>query len=108
MSKSKELQLPVSRIRTIMKSSPDVENIGQDALHLVTKATELFVQFLSQEALKRCDSKELEYKQFAEVVQSSENMMFLREILPKKITVKEYKAMMEKNKENMDMEEGSD
>lgn len=35
----KELQLPVSRVRTIMKSSPDVENIGQDALHLVTKAT---------------------------------------------------------------------
>lgn len=39
MSKGRELQLPISRVRTIMKSSPDVENIGQDALHLVTKAT---------------------------------------------------------------------
>lgn len=38
-SKEKELQLPISRIRTIMKSSPDVENIGQGALYLVTRAT---------------------------------------------------------------------
>lgn len=37
--KVKELQFPFSRIKTIMKSSPDVENVGQDALHLVTKAT---------------------------------------------------------------------
>lgn len=32
------LQLPISRIRTIMKSSPDVENIGQDSLFLIAKA----------------------------------------------------------------------
>jgi len=34
-----ELLLPVSRVRTIMKSSPDVENISQDALTAVTAAT---------------------------------------------------------------------
>lgn len=38
-TKSKETQLPIYRIRTIMKSSPDVENIGQDSLFLVTRAT---------------------------------------------------------------------
>lgn len=34
-----ELVLPISRVRTIMKSSPDVENISQDALYTVTAAT---------------------------------------------------------------------
>lgn len=34
-----ERLLPTSRVRTIMKSSPDVENISQDALSAVTAAT---------------------------------------------------------------------
>ncbi len=33
------LILPLARIKTIMKSSPDVENISSDALYHVTKAT---------------------------------------------------------------------
>ena len=31
--------LPVARIRTIMKSSPDVTVIGQESLFMITKAT---------------------------------------------------------------------
>lgn len=41
-SKSKDItnsNLPLSRIRVIMKSLPDVKNITPEALHLVTKAT---------------------------------------------------------------------
>jgi len=34
-----DLMLPISRIRTIMKSSPDVENISLDALWTVTAVT---------------------------------------------------------------------
>jgi chromatin accessibility complex protein 1 len=32
-------ELPLSRVRTIMKSSPDVSNINQEALFLAAKAT---------------------------------------------------------------------
>lgn len=35
----KLLKIPVYRVRTIMKSSPDVENIGQESLFMITKAT---------------------------------------------------------------------
>lgn len=35
----KNISLPISRVRLIMKSSPDVSNINQDALFLTTKAT---------------------------------------------------------------------
>ncbi|CAH0385165.1 unnamed protein product [Bemisia tabaci] len=94
-TKVKELLLPVSRVKTIMKSSPDVENVGQDALHLVTKSTELFVQYLTRMSYKKSpDGNKLEYKQLAEFVQNKNSMRFLREILPKKITVKQYKQML--------------
>lgn len=35
----KESVLPMSRIKIIMKSSPDTENIGQDTLFLVARTT---------------------------------------------------------------------
>lgn len=38
-SKQKNISLPISRVRLIMKSSPDVSNINQEALFLTTKAT---------------------------------------------------------------------
>ena len=36
--------LPVARIRTIMKSSPEIANINQESLFLITKATVSFQQ----------------------------------------------------------------
>lgn len=38
-SRSRDMHLPISRVRTIMKSTPDIENIGLPSLHVVTKAT---------------------------------------------------------------------
>ncbi|KAG7189371.1 hypothetical protein KM043_017020 [Ampulex compressa] len=49
-AKMKELRLPISRVKTIMKSSPYVDTVGQDGLYLVTKATELFIHYLTEEA----------------------------------------------------------
>ncbi|RZF36917.1 hypothetical protein LSTR_LSTR004605 [Laodelphax striatellus] len=97
INKSKETVLPLSRVRTIMKSSPDVENISQDSLPLVIRATELFIQHLSQMAYKVGKSKDsLEYNNLAEVVQTTDNMTFLREIMPRKITVKEFREIMKR------------
>lgn len=36
---NKYTQLPISRVKTIMKSSPQVENISNESIHLVAKAT---------------------------------------------------------------------
>ncbi|KAG8226401.1 hypothetical protein J437_LFUL011939 [Ladona fulva] len=79
-AKNRELSLPTSRIRTIMKSSPNVENIGQDSLLLVTKATELFIQHLSRQALKQVEGKaeHIDYKHLAEVVQTNKKLDFLK------------------------------
>lgn len=91
------MHLPISRVRTIMKSTPDIENIGLPSLHVVTKATELFIQKLAQDALKgQRHYRHLEYNDLARAVEENENMYFLREVLPKKITMAEYYKLVGK------------
>ncbi|KAF3422873.1 hypothetical protein E2986_01146 [Frieseomelitta varia] len=94
-AKMKELRLPMSRVKTIMRSSPYVDTIGQDGLYLVTKATELFIHYLTEEAhLRNNKGNSLDYKHLAEVVQTNDTLEFLREIMPRKITVRQFKEMM--------------
>ncbi|KAK0088778.1 hypothetical protein PV325_010718 [Microctonus aethiopoides] len=93
--KMRELRLPLSRVKTIMKSSPHVESIGQDGLFVVTKATEMFIHYLTEEAHKQSrKATSLEYKNLAEVVQTNETLEFLKEIMPRKITVRQFKELM--------------
>lgn len=47
----KLVKLPISRIRRIIKTDPDVSLASQEAMVVLTKATELFVQHLSREAV---------------------------------------------------------
>ncbi|XP_013183923.1 chromatin accessibility complex 16kD protein [Amyelois transitella] len=92
----KDFNLPLSRVKTIMKSSPDVEAVGPEPLYLVTKVTELFVTDLARRAHKNSNGNALEYKHIAEIVQQDDTLDFLREIMPKKITVRQYKELMAK------------
>ncbi|CAK9811335.1 Chromatin accessibility complex 16kD protein [Anthophora quadrimaculata] len=109
-AKMKELRLPMSRVKTIMKSSPYVDTIGQDGLYLVTKATELFIHYLTEEAhLQSNKGNSLDYKHLAEVVQTNDTLEFLREIMPRKITVRQFKEMMAaKNSHSSSSESSSD
>ncbi|XP_032675837.1 chromatin accessibility complex 16kD protein-like [Odontomachus brunneus] len=94
-TKIKELRLPISRVKTIMKSSPYVDTVGQDGLYLVTKATELFIHYLTEEAhMQSNKGSSLDYKHLAEEVQTNDTLEFLREIMPRKITVRQFKEMM--------------
>lgn len=48
----KTISLPISRVRLIMKSSPDVSSINQDALFLTTKATVSCRSMLNRRCIK--------------------------------------------------------
>ncbi|XP_064597750.1 chromatin accessibility complex protein 1-like [Liolophura sinensis] len=87
----KESVLPLSRIKTIMKSSPDVSSISQEALFMTGKATEMFVQNLARISLVESkDKNNVLYKDLAEVVNSDDTLQFLQDIIPKKILAREY------------------
>ncbi|CAD5114448.1 DgyrCDS3578 [Dimorphilus gyrociliatus] len=66
---------PLSRIRLIMKSSPDVSSISSDSLFLIGKATELFVEHLVEETYTNCpDKQKINYNDFADVVNKNEQL----------------------------------
>ncbi|KAJ8267545.1 hypothetical protein COCON_G00127170 [Conger conger] len=102
---SKNVSLPMSRVKLIMKSSPDVSSINQDALFLTTKATELFVQHLAQCSFKRGSGREkntLAYSDLANVAEEIETFQFLTDILPKKILARDYLRSLEERGEDVD------
>lgn len=57
----------------------------------------MFIHELTKECFKLCDAKakNVEYKQLAEYVQGQNKLEFLHQILPKKITVKEFRKIVE-------------
>ncbi|NXC21193.1 CHRC1 protein, partial [Corythaeola cristata] len=74
------VSLPLSRIRVIMKSSPEVSSINQDALFLTAKATELFVQYLATYSYKHGRGKEknaLTYSDLSHTAEECETFQFL-------------------------------
>uniref|UniRef100_A0A8V5H067 Chromatin accessibility complex protein 1 n=1 Tax=Melopsittacus undulatus TaxID=13146 RepID=A0A8V5H067_MELUD len=74
------VSLPLSRIRVIMKSSPEVSSINQDALFLTAKATELFVQYLAAYSYKHGKGKEknaLTYSDLSHTAEECETFQFL-------------------------------
>ncbi|XP_049629898.1 chromatin accessibility complex protein 1 [Suncus etruscus] len=104
--------LPLSRIRVIMKSSPEVSSINQEALVLTAKATELFVQFLASYSYghgRGQDRRALTYSDLASAAEDSDTLQFLADILPKKILASKYlKMLKEKQGDEDNAQDGSD
>lgn len=93
--------IPVARVNTIMKSSSDVENVSKESSIIMSKAAEIFIKALSQEGYNETNNgKKLDYRHLSNVVHSDEKYNFLRDILPKKITVLQFKQLMAKKEAN--------
>ncbi|XP_059159242.1 chromatin accessibility complex protein 1-like [Physella acuta] len=93
--------LPLSRVKTIMKSSPEVSSISQEALHLTGRATELFIQALAKFSYQQSSNKtSLQYKDLAEIVNSEDTLQFLHDIVPRKIKAKEYIKLMKQQEDD--------
>eukprot|EP00761_Pharyngomonas_kirbyi_P004671 gb/GECH01004676.1/.p1 GENE.gb/GECH01004676.1/~~gb/GECH01004676.1/.p1 ORF type:complete len:108 (+),score=35.62 gb/GECH01004676.1/:1-324(+) len=84
----KELvDLPLSRVKRIMKSDSDVKLISQEAVVLTTKAAELLIEHVAENGYKNSNQegrKTLQYKDLAFAVKEHEYFDFLYDILPEK------------------------
>ncbi|XP_058067131.1 chromatin accessibility complex protein 1 [Anopheles bellator] len=93
MDQERLTQLPMSRIKTVMKTSPDMGNINQEALFLMCRAAEMFIEHLAHRA-HNSERKTLDYSDLAKYVEKEDALEFLQIVLPQKITVREYKELM--------------
>lgn len=70
---------------------------------------EMLIHHITKEAHKQnSKGNMLEYKHLAEVVQTSEPLEFLREIMPRKITVRQFKELMAAKEHDSSSDSDSD
>ncbi|CDW54548.1 DNA primase [Trichuris trichiura] len=86
-----KLAFSITRIRNIMKSSPEIGSISHDAVVTMAKCTELFIESLLRSAYqKRADPKVVMYDDVAAAVQGSPQLDYLHEFIPSKIRFEFY------------------
>lgn len=70
---------------------------------------ELFIAYLSQQTYKKNGNKnDLNYNDLSKFVQNEEKLEFLHQILPKKITVKEFRDILERGSDTSDSDDDDD
>ena len=98
-----DLQLPLSRIKAIMKLSPKIDVVTKESLFTMTMATEYFIWTITKLSWKNGqDKKKVTYADLAKVVKGVERLSFLEEILPKKMTFKECLEITAQDDEDYD------
>lgn len=100
--------VPISRVNAIMRSCPNLTTVRNDAIALTSQAAELFIQDLVQNAFKLSPDKEnLTYNTLADFIAESK-YSFLREAIPQKITVQQYKELKRQHEIEIDNDENDD
>ncbi|XP_034944918.1 DNA polymerase epsilon subunit 4 [Chelonus insularis] len=82
--KEKLLKLPVGRVKIIAKMDSDVNLINQEALFLITKSTELFIDSLAKEAYKytvQARKKILQKRDIHQAIDNIDALAFLEGML---------------------------
>jgi len=83
-----------------MKSDPDVQILRSDSVVLATKATELFIDYLTKESYqftKNSGRKTLQYDDIAETVNQSDEFSFLEDIIIKRTKGSQIKKLLAKD-----------
>ncbi|EIM24307.1 histone-fold-containing protein [Wallemia mellicola CBS 633.66] len=94
--------MPIARVQKIIKADKEMENCGREATFLIAVATEYFIKYLTDAGYieARLDKRNtIQYKDLAHAVDKSEELEFLKEIIPSKLTMQ--KALeLQHNKRN--------
>lgn len=83
--------LPLSKIKKIFKTDPEHVSASEAAVFTTAVATELFIQFFTEQAslIARSEKrKKLQYKDFSSAVSNIEQLYFLGDTVPKACNLK--------------------
>jgi len=101
-------KFPTTKIKTIMKSSQNVDQVGSVGVFAMTRSAEAFVKLLMKSVKENSNTKnETTYSDIANLVAENSMFDFLEDSIPKKIKVSEWKKLMEE-KRNRDELDSSD
>ncbi|KAL1839800.1 hypothetical protein VTJ49DRAFT_1174 [Mycothermus thermophilus] len=92
-----DLPAAVTRVKKIIAMDPDITVCSNNAAFAITLATEMFVQYLTEEAQKmtkldRKPRRNIQYKDMANAIAHRDNLEFLEDVVPKTAPYKEVKA----------------
>jgi len=77
--------LPLARIKKIMKRDPDVSNMSKEALFLMTKCTDLFVEHLGEQSIRQAygqKRKSVRVEDITSAIRSTSSARFLEADFP--------------------------
>ncbi|KAK0672760.1 histone-fold-containing protein [Cercophora samala] len=92
-----QTQLPLTRVKKIIAQDPDIQICSNNAAFVITLATEMFVQYLAEQAqektkLERKPRRNIQYKDLANAVAHQDNLEFLEDVVPKTTSYKDVKG----------------
>ncbi|KAK0629676.1 histone-fold-containing protein [Bombardia bombarda] len=92
-----QTQLPLTRVKKAIGLDPDIAICSNNAAFVITLATEMFIQHLTNEAqnmakLERKPRRNIQYKDMANAVRTQDNLEFLEDVIPRTATYKEIKG----------------
>ncbi|XP_029038826.1 DNA polymerase epsilon subunit 4 [Osmia bicornis bicornis] len=82
--KEKLVRLPLGRIKTIIKMDPEVNMINQEAVFLIAKSTELFIDSLTKESYKytaQMKKKTIQKRDVERAIDNVDALVFLEGML---------------------------
>lgn len=92
--------LPLTKIKKIFKTDPEHVSASEAAVFSTAIATELFIQYFTEQAslIARSEKrKKLQYKDFSSAVTNIEQLNFLSDTVPKTVNLKK---LVDQNKVN--------
>ncbi|XP_015171336.1 PREDICTED: DNA polymerase epsilon subunit 4-like [Polistes dominula] len=82
--REKLVRIPIGRVKNIMKMDPEVHFVNQEAVFLIAKSTELFIDSLAKEAYKytvQTKKRTLQKRDIENAINNVDALVFLEEML---------------------------
>ncbi|KAH8808866.1 histone-fold-containing protein [Xylogone sp. PMI_703] len=89
-------QLPLSRVKKIIALDNDINQCSNNAAFVITLATELFIQYLAEQAhnvvkSERKPRRNIQYRDLSNAVARHDNLEFLSDVVPRTVPYKQVK-----------------